>query len=156
MVIGFDPGLCGGIAVLDAAGGLVLCGDLPVIGEGAQRRLDAANLAAMIRPHAADAVAVIEQVHAMPGQGVSSMFRFGQAVGTLAGVVGALQVRTVWVPPQRWKKPMGLDANAEKSRAMAIETWPDSAGRFARKKDHNRAEAALIALWFLKNERAGL
>ena len=146
MIVGFDPGLSGGIAFVSEAGDLIDCKDLPVIGEGAQRRLDAANLAAIIRAYNPTR-AVIEQVSAMPGNGVSGMFRFGQAVGTIAGVVGALGLPVTWVSPSKWKRAAGLDATAERSRARAIETWPDHAALFARKKDHNRAEAALLARW---------
>lgn len=147
-IIAFDAGLSGGMAILNASGDLILCDDLPVIGEGAQRRIDAANLAAMIRPHL-PARAVIEQVGAMPKQGVSSMFRFGKAVGTIAGVVGALGLPVEWVAAAKWKREAGLDATAERSRAKAIETWPMQSSLFARKKDHNRAEAALLGKWAL-------
>jgi hypothetical protein len=83
MIVGFDPGLSGGIAFVSNDGALIDCQDLPVIGEGTQRRIDAANLAAIIRSHNPTR-AVIEAVGARPGQGVSSMFRFGQSVGILA------------------------------------------------------------------------
>jgi hypothetical protein len=147
-IVAFDPGLSGGVAILSPSGEIIACDDLPTIGEGTQRRIDAANLASMIRLHL-PARAVIEQVSAMPGQGVSSMFRFGQALGTIAGVVGALGLPVQWVSPAKWKREAGLDATAERSRGRAIETWPKQAVLFARKKDHNRAEAALLARWAL-------
>jgi crossover junction endodeoxyribonuclease RuvC len=146
MIVAFDPGLSGGIAFVSNDGALIDCRDLPTIGEGTQRRIDAANLAAIIRSHN-PTKAIIEQVSAMPGNGVSGMFRFGQSVGTIAGVVGALNLRLQWVAPSKWKREAGLDSTAEKSRARAIETWPDRAALFARVKDHNRAEAALLGLW---------
>lgn len=146
MIVGFDPGLSGGIAFVSDDGSLIDCQDLPVIGEGTQRRVDAANLASIIRQHNPTR-AVLEQVGARPGQGVSSMFRFGQSVGTLAGVCGALGLPVTWVSPSKWKREAGLDSTAERSRARAIETWPDKAALFARVKDHNRAEAALLARW---------
>ena len=154
-VIAFDPGLSGGIATLSASGELLACHDLPTLGEGTQRRIDAANLAAMLRPHL-PARAVIEAVSAMPGQGVSSMFRFGQALGTIAGVCGAMGLPVQWVSPAKWKREAGLDATAERSRGRAIETWPQQAGLFARKKDHNRAEAALLALWAIDGFKSSI
>jgi len=145
-IIAFDPGLNGSRAVL-SRDGLVVADDLPTIGEGTQRRVDAANLADLIREYAPYSVAVVEQVHAMPGNGTASMFRFGQAYGTLLGVLGAIAIPVRLVTPTQWKKAMGLDSSAETSRARAIETWPHHAGLFSRKRDHNRAEAALLALW---------
>ena len=146
MIVGFDPGLSGGVAFVSEAGELIDCLDIPVIGEGTQRRVDAANLAAIIRMHSPTR-AVIEQVSAMPGNGVSGMFRFGQSVGALAGACGALGLPVTWVSPSKWKREAGLDSTAERSRARAIETWPDKAALFSRVKDHNRAEAALLARW---------
>ncbi len=154
-IIAFDPGLSGAVAFLSEAGELLDCRDLPTIGEKTQRRVDAANLATLIRAHL-PARAVIEQVGAMPGNGVSSMFRFGQSVGTIAGVVGALAIPVTWVSPAKWKREAGLDATAERSRGRAIETWPNQAGLFARKKDHNRAEAALLALWALDSFKSSI
>ena len=151
-VVGFDPGLSGGIAFVSDDGALIDCRDLPTIGEGTQRRVDAANLATIIRQHNPTR-AVIEQVSAMPGNGVSSMFRFGQSLGTIAGVVGALGLPVTWVSPSKWKREAGLDATAERSRARAVETWPDKAALFARVKDHNRAEAALLAHWSIGGKR---
>lgn len=150
--IGIDPGLEGGFGVIDDAGDLVAVGDLPTAGEGSQRRIDAANLAAVFRLYPG-AVVVIEQVAARPGQGVSSMFRFGQAVGAVAGVVGALGLPVEWVVPGRWKRTFGLGSDKEASRLRAIETWPTSAHLFARKKDHGRAEAVLLAAWLRKHGR---
>lgn len=152
MIVGFDPGLAGGIAFVSDDGALIDCRDLPVIGEGTQRRVDAATLTAIIRQHN-PTKAIIEQVSAMPGNGVASMFRFGQSLGTIAGVCGALGLPVTWVSPSKWKREAGLDSTAERSRARAIETWPDHAALFARKKGHNRAEAALLARWSIGGNR---
>jgi len=149
-IIAFDPGLNGSRAVL-SRDGLVVVDDLPTIGEGTQRRVDAANLADLIREYGPYSLAVVEQVHAMPGNGTASMFRFGQAYGTILGILGAIAIPVRFVTPAQWKKAMRLDSSAETSRARAIETWPHHAGLFARKRDHNRAEAALLALWGLRN-----
>lgn len=149
-VIGFDPGLEGGFAILDPDGDLLAAGDIPTAGTGSGRRVDVANLTLALKGFL-PAKAVIEQVSAMPGQGVSSTFRFGMATGAVAGVVGALGLPVAWVPAAKWKRASLLTADKEMSRLRAIETWPDRAHLFARKKDHGRAEAALIAKWGAAN-----
>jgi crossover junction endodeoxyribonuclease RuvC len=96
---------------------------------------------------------VVEQVASRPGQGVASMFRFGQSYGTILGVVGALEIPLRHVTPAAWKRALGLiGGDGEASRARAIETWPMHADLFDRKKDHNRASAALIGLAAMKGE----
>lgn len=146
MIAAIDPGLAGAVALVDATGRLLVVDDLPVAGTGAQRRIDAAGLAELLRHHAPSLV-MVESVAAMPGQGVSSTFRFGQAVGAVAGVTGALGLPLHWVAPGVWKRSLRLSADKEQSRQRALELWPGFASRFARKADHNRAEAALIGLY---------
>jgi len=152
-VFACDPGLSGGGAVLNPSREIVACFDLPIIGDGVQRRVDAANLADLLREQGPYAFAIVEQVGARPGQGVSSMFRFGQAYGTILGVIGALAIPICHVSPAKWKKALGLNSDGEASRARAIESWPTHAELFARKRDHNRAEAALLALYGLREGR---
>ena len=123
-VIAIDPGLNGAGAVSDESGDFIACFDLPTIGEGAQRRVDAANLADLIREHGPYAFAIVEQVGARPGQGVSSMFRFGQAYGTILGVIGALAIPVRHVSPAKWKKALGLNSDGETSRARASRPGP--------------------------------
>jgi crossover junction endodeoxyribonuclease RuvC len=144
-VLAIDPGMNGSGAVL-SQGELIACFDTPTIGENAQRRINAPGLADLVREHAPYSFAIVEQVGARPGQGVSSMFRFGQSYGTILGVLGALAIPVRHVSPAKWKKALGLNSDAEASRARAIETWPDRADLFKRKLDHNRAEAALLGL----------
>jgi crossover junction endodeoxyribonuclease RuvC len=149
IILACDPGIEGAVAILDGrrANGtveIVACCDLPTIGTGKQRRIDAAALAHFIRAHAPYAYA--KQVNAFPRQGVNSTFRFGQSYGTIVGVVGAMEKPLRRVTPTKWKKALGLNGEAGVSRARAIETWPAHADLFARKKDHNKAEAALIGL----------
>ena len=91
--LAIDPGLNGAGAVSDERGDFIACFDLPTIGEGTQHRVDAANLADLIREHGPYAFAIVEQVGARPGQGVSSMFRFGQAYGRYLASSG------------RWRSP---------------------------------------------------
>ena len=140
-IMGVDPGLSGAIAFyFPSYPKVITAEDAPCVG----KRIDAATLAERVRQMAPD-LAVIELVAAMPGQGVSSMFRFGQAFGTVIGVVTACGVPVEFVTPGKWKKHFGLDADKENARAKALAAWPDNAGVFSRKKDHGRAEAALIA-----------
>lgn len=149
-ILAIDPGLNNGIAVLDLERRLMLATEIPVIGEGANKRLNLASFAdILVQFHVGHAV--IEDVSAMPKQGVSSMFRFGRAAGSVEGALSALKIPTTYVRPAIWKRDIGAKAKqAEDVRALAIQTWPDMAHRFARKLDHNRAEAALIGLWFLQ------
>lgn len=150
-ILAIDPGLNNGIAILDCERRLLLATEIPVIGEGANRRLNMTSFASIILQFRIEH-AVIEDVAAMPKQGVSSMFRFGRATGAIEGALAALKVPTSFIRPAIWKRDIGAKAKqAEDIRALAIRTWPDQAHRFARKRDHNRAEAALIGLWFLQH-----
>jgi crossover junction endodeoxyribonuclease RuvC len=126
-ILAIDPGLAGAGAILDTRGDLFEVFDLPTIGAGAQRRVNAANLADLIREHGPYALAIVEQVGARPAQRVSSMFRFGQAYGTILGVIGALAIPIRHVSPAKWKRLLGLNSDGETSRARAIETWPAQA-----------------------------
>jgi crossover junction endodeoxyribonuclease RuvC len=123
-VLAIDPGLEGAGAVLDKSGDLVEVFDLPTIDEGTRRRIDAANLADLIRAHTPYTFAVVEQVAARPGQGVSSTFRFGASYGTVLGVIGALAIPVRHVTPAQWKRSLGLNSDGESSRARAVETCP--------------------------------
>lgn len=149
-ILAIDPGLNNGIAVLDFERRLLLATEIPMIGEGANKRLNLISFADILAQFRVGH-AVIEDVAAMPKQGVASMFRFGRAAGAIEGALAALKVPTIFVRPAIWKRDIGAKAKqAEDIRALAIQTWPDMAHRFARKLDHNRAEAALIGLWFLQ------
>jgi crossover junction endodeoxyribonuclease RuvC len=152
-VFACDPGLNGAGAVSDERGDILACFDLPTIGEGAQRRVDAANLADLIREHGPYAFAIVEQVGAPPWTGSLANVPVRVGLGTIRGVVGALAIPVRHVSPAKWKRALGLNSAAETSRARAIETWPAQAELFARKRDHNRAEAALRGLYALKAGR---
>lgn len=89
--------------------------------------------------------AIVEAVHAMPGQGVSSMFAFGRALGVIEGVLAGLRVPTTLVAPAEWTKAMRVKGGKDGARNRAIELYPRSAHLFARVKDDGRADAALIA-----------
>ena len=121
--LAIDPGLDGAGAVSDERGDFIACFDLPTIGEGTQRRVDAANLADLIREHGPYAFAIVEQVGARPGQGVSSMFRFGRRTGRSLASSGRWR-SPPHVSPAKWKRALGLNSDGETSRARAIETGP--------------------------------
>jgi hypothetical protein len=91
---------------------------------------------------------VVESVHAMPKQGVSSTFKFGVGVGIIHGIAGALRLPLTLVTPSQWKAFHHLNADKEKARALAMHRWPEHNHRLERKKDANRAEALLIGDWY--------
>jgi hypothetical protein len=140
---GIDPGLSGAIAFyFPVAPDRVAAEDMPVVaGE-----VDCATLARRI-VQMGPAVAIVERVGAMPGQGVSSTFKFGASYGAVRGVLAALQIQTHVVSPAVWKRYFRLDSDKEKSRALALRTFSKTPQHFARKRDHNRAEAALLSLY---------
>ena len=153
-IIGIDRGASGAVAILQRDGGLVQVLDMPcvevVVGGKAKRRISPEMLAAELRLYA-DAVAYVEQVSAMPGQGVTSMFSFGEALGLARGVLAGLGVPVQLVPPTKWKRALNLNAGKDGARALAAATWPAQAGEFRRVKDDGKAEAALIGLWGLRS-----
>ena len=96
-----------------------------------------------------EVVVVVEQVHAMPGQGVTSMFNFGQSFGVIKGICAALSLPIYFVRPTKRKKHYNLiKTNKDASRTKVIEVYPEIVGKLHRKKDSNRADAILIALYF--------
>ena len=145
-IVGIDPG------AVSAAWGLlttsasklrpstVCCGDIPVV----NKMVDASGLRGLLVELSPDLV-VIEEVGAMPKQGVASTFRFGFGCGVIRGVVQALELPIVLVTPAKWKREMHLDSDGEKSRALAIRMFPAAAPLLQRVKDHGRAEALLLA-----------
>ncbi len=141
-IMGVDPGLSGAVAFyFPRHPHLIAAEDMPAVaGE-----VDVATLAQRVR-QMAPTVAIVERVGAMPKQGVASTFRFGVSYGAVRGVIAAAGVPMHLVTPGRWKKHFRLPADKEAARALALRLWPTSE-HFARKKDHGRAEAALIARW---------
>jgi crossover junction endodeoxyribonuclease RuvC len=91
---------------------------------------------------------VVENVHAMPKQGLTSTFKFGMGCGIIHGVAGALRLPLTLVTPSQWKAYHGLKADKEQARQLAIRKWPDHNRRLERKKDADRAEALLIGDWY--------
>jgi len=151
-IIGIDPGAAGAVAIIEDTGKLVHVFDMPavevIVGGKAKRRVSPEMLVAELELYATQgARAVIEQVGAMPGQGVTSMFAFGESFGLAKGVLAGLKIPTSTVTPGKWKKALQLNSGKDGSRAKAAQIWPASAGEFKRVKDDGKAEAALIAYW---------
>ena len=150
LIVGIDPGLSGALAILDHDDVLLL-EDLPTVQFSDARikhRLDGVGLTAMLKPYAVDVLlAIVEKVAARPGEAPSGAFSFGYSSGDIAGVLGALQIPITTVQPAVWKKAMGLGSSKDLSRARALELFPAMADKLARKKDHDRAEALLMAEW---------
>lgn len=109
--------------------------------------LDSAAFAKALRDMRVERI-VVENVHAMPKQGVVSMFRFGMGTGIIHGVAGALCLPMTLVSPTQWKSFHNLGSNKEQARALALRKWPHHCDRLGRKKDVNRAEALLIGDWY--------
>ncbi len=151
--VGVDPGLSGAIAIYNAVTGDIEAWDMPtftVKSNGKNRRkLDYHGLATIgsyLTGLKVEKV-LIEQVSAMPGQGVTSMFSFGAAAGAAEMMVAGAGLRYDTVTPVKWKKAMRISGNKDESRRAALRLFPRQRELFARVKDDGRAEAALIAYY---------
>lgn len=155
--MGIDPGAFGAVAILDKDSRELVIIDMPTLkvkrGPRVVNQVDGHMLADALRGHVTpDTSALIEKVHAMPGQGVSSMFSFGRAAGIVEGVLAGLSVPFELIPPATWTKSMRTFGGKDGSRQRAQELFPDYAHLFARKKDDGRAEAALLACYAAERE----
>lgn len=150
--VGVDPGFTGAIAFLEPASWSLLVYDMPVLpGLKGKTELDLRSLAEVLIPENQEPnVAVIERVSAMPNQGVSSVFRFGQTFGAIQMAVCAHGYEMHMPTPSQWKKHFGLSSNKDNSRLLAIQRFPAAAHYFKLKKHDGRAEAALLALYALE------
>ena len=152
-IIGIDPGLSGGIAVLENNRVLSIF-DMPVMSEGKKnkRQLNSAQLVTLIKKNiksVEDVAVIVEQVNAMPGQGVTSMFNFGQTFGAIKGICAALGLPIFFVRPSKWKKHFELiNSSKDSSRTKAIEMYPALSNLLAKKKDVNKSDAILIARFY--------
>jgi crossover junction endodeoxyribonuclease RuvC len=147
-----DPGMSGAGCVLERIDGtvaLVSLIDLPIVGEGAKRRLDAVTFASWLNNHGPTHV-YIEAGHAMPRQGVTSMFRYGRVCGAAEGVVAASRIPLTLIAANVWKKHLRLNSSKEDCRARALQLLPSAAGELQRVKDHHRAEAILLGFYGLE------
>ena len=151
-IIGIDPGLSGAIAVLEN-NKILNVFEMPVMAEGKNKRqLNSAQLVNLIKENinsSEEVAVVVEQVNAMPGQGVTSMFNFGQTFGAIKGVCAALELPIYFVRPSKWKKHFELiNSSKDSSRTKAIEMYPKMSNQLAKKKDVNKSDAILIARFF--------
>ena len=142
VVLGIDPGNTGALAFLNTEGEIRDLEDMPVLGGF----VNASLLADLIVGYGPIKVAVVEQVHSMPKQGVASSFKFGVAYGTVLGVVAGQQIPIVHAIPTIWKKHWNLNGKTKEfSRKKAIDVWPSWSDSFKLVKHDGRAEAALMA-----------
>ena len=157
LIIGIDPGISGSICFFQD-GVIKDVVDMPIMTEGKKNKKQVNG--SQIFNEISDKIkkidkknikVVIEHVTAMPGQGVTSMFNFGQSFGILKGICSAMQLSVYFVRPTKWKKYFNL-INAEKdaSRTRAIEIFPYYSSHLSKKKDSNKADAILIASFFFE------
>ena len=152
-IIGIDPGLSGAIAVMHDKK-VINMYDMPLMAEGKKnkRQLNSSQLVNIIKENInedEEAVVVVEQVNAMPGQGVTSMFNFGQTFGAIKGVCAALNLPIFFVRPSKWKKYFELiNSSKDSSRTKVIEMYPSLSSQLAKKKDVNKSDAILIARYY--------
>lgn len=157
MILGVDPGLNGAVALVDHDTAQCLrVWDMPALesSDGRGRQVNAYMLADIVN-EAIDLAdghrnlfAHVEKVGAMPGQGVSSMFKFGHSAGVVAGVLGGLYIRAQLIRPTAWKRHHGLTGrDKDAARYLAINLFPEMLSELKRKKDVDRAEAILLAAY---------
>ena len=155
IIIGIDPGISGSICFFEN-GKVIDIVEMPNMAHGKKnkRQVNGAQIYHEISKRIKnlekkDIKVIIEQVAAMPGQGVTSMFNFGQSFGVLKGICAAMQIPMYFVRPAKWKKYFNL-INSEKdaSRTKAIEIFPHFSAQLSRKKDSNKADAILISSFF--------
>ena len=155
LIIGIDPGISGSICFFEN-GKIIDVIEMPTMTEGKKnkRQVNGSQIYNEINKKIEkyeneNVRVVIEQVSAMPGQGVTSMFNFGQSFGILKGICSAMRLPMYFVRPAKWKKYFGL-INSEKdaSRTRVIEMFPYFSSQLSKKKDSNKADAILIASFY--------
>ena len=153
IIIGIDPGITGAICILENKK-VVEVYETPTMIDGKKnkRQVNGAQVTNIIRERLnvnKEVVVVVEHVNAMPGQGVTSMFNFGQSFGVIKGICSALSLPIYFVRPMKWKKYFNLiKTNKDASRTKVIEIYPNISSQLSRKKDSNKADAILIARYF--------
>jgi len=155
LIIGIDPGISGSICFFED-GNILDVVEMPTMAEGKKNKRQVNGVQVfneiskrISRAEKQNIRVVIEQVSAMPGQGVTSMFNFGQSFGILKGLCSAMQLPIYFIRPVRWKKYFGLiKAEKDASRTKAIEMFPSFSSQLSKKKDSNKADAILIASFY--------
>ena len=155
LIIGIDPGISGSICFFED-GKIIDVIEMPTMTEGKKNKKQVNGsqiyneiLKRVNKLSKKDIRVIVEQVSAMPGQGVTSMFNFGQSFGILKGICSAMQLPVYFVRPTKWKKYFNL-INSEKdaSRTRVIEIFPYFSSQLSKKKDSNKADAILIASFY--------
>ena len=160
LVIGIDPGISGSICFFEN-GKILDVVEMPTMTEGKKnkRQVNGSQVYNEISKRIKkidkkDIRVIIEQVSAMPGQGVTSMFNFGQSFGILKGICSAMQLPMYFIRPAKWKKYFNLiNSKKDASRTKAIEIFPYFSSNLSKKKDSNKADAILIASFFYETFR---
>ena len=160
LIIGIDPGISGAICFFED-GQVKEIIDMPVMADGKKnkRQINGPQvyneiLKRINKFQKKDIIVVIEQVSAMPGQGVTSMFNFGQSFGVLKGICSAMQLPMFFVRPAKWKKYFNLiNSQKDASRTRAIEIFPYFSTQLSKKKDSNKADAILIASFYYETHQ---
>ena len=153
MIFGIDPGVSGAISILQNKK-VIEVYDMPTMIDGKKnkKQVNGSQLTNIFKEKIdlnKEMSVVVEHVNAMPGQGVTSMFNFGQSFGVIKGVCSALSLPIYFIRPTKWKKHFNLiNTNKDASRTKAIEIYPEISSKLSRKKDSNRADAILIARYF--------
>ena len=155
LIIGIDPGISGSICFFDN-GKILDVIEMPTMADGKKnkRQVNGSQIYNEILKRVddqekKDVKVVIEQVSSMPGQGVTSMFNFGQSFGILKGICSAMQLPMYFVRPAKWKKYFNLiKSEKDASRTRAIEIFPYFSSHLSKKKDSNKADAILIASFY--------
>ena len=155
LIIGIDPGISGAICFFED-GQVREILEMPTMAEGKKNKRQVYGpqiyneiFSRITKFSKKDIFVVIEQVSAMPGQGVTSMFNFGQSFGVLKGICSAMQISMHFVRPAKWKKYFGLiKTEKDASRTKVIEIFPYISAQLSKKKDSNKADAVLIASFF--------
>ncbi len=146
-ILGVDPGTSGALALLAPGSGiLVKVWDFPLMEHFGHNVIDYKALSLQLEPHVKDiGLAVVEDVHSMPMQGVASTFSFGVSKGVILGMVAAHGIPIQTPPPAIWKMNLGLSKDKAASLAKASELYPTYKHMWPRKSDDGKAEAVLLA-----------
>ena len=159
LIIGIDPGISGSICFFED-GKILEVIEMPVMTEGKKnkKQINGSQIynefLEKINGKDDEIRVVIEQVSAMPGQGVTSMFNFGQSFGILKGICSAMQLPMFFVRPAKWKKYFNLiNSQKDASRTRAIEIFPYFSTQLSKKKDSNKADAILIASFYYETHQ---
>jgi len=152
IIFGVDPGVSGAISVLENKK-VIEVFDMPTMIDGKKnkKQVNGSQVTNIIKERLNNEkeIIVVEHVNAMPGQGVTSMFNFGQSFGIIKGICAALSLPIYFVRPTKWKKHFNLiKTNKDASRTKVIEAYPEISSQLSRKKDANKADAILIARYF--------